>query len=71
MLPGAVTGPSGQMELESTLHGRTVTQLLAWMWADKAPGLANSSFDNPNQTDLCTTKFRGQSAPRLDPADEQ
>lgn len=56
--------PSGQIELEST-----VTWLLAWMWTDKALWLRNFSFGDPNQADLYTAKFHGQSTPRLDPAD--
>lgn len=35
------------------------------MWADKALGLANFSFEGPNQADLYITTFCGQRAPNL------
>ena len=35
----------------------------AWLWTKQNPGLAKSSFEDPNQADLHPTKFSGQSMP--------
>lgn len=72
-LPGLVPSPSGQLGLEvllSTVAG-TVTQHLAWEWANWPQGRQNSLSEDPNEADLHPTEFPGQRHPQIGSADEQ
>lgn len=48
---------------DTPLAGGAMTLLLAGVWANQALGLAKPSCENPNQADLHSSKFSGQSPP--------
>lgn len=71
-LERVVSRPPGQMGLgESLPVCRAVTQLLAWVWANPALGLAKLLFEDLIQADLHSSGFPGQSVSQLGPADAQ